>query len=78
MGNPNPQNLYYTTVKALLERTAPVMIDKMAIQMVVHHVSDVVVGISDMAEGISKAGEKGMQLLLVSHSYLHVLTRREI
>ncbi|XP_064607690.1 sister chromatid cohesion protein PDS5 homolog B-like [Liolophura sinensis] len=64
VGNPNPQNVYYTTVKALLERTAPVMIDKMAIQMVVHHVSDVVVGISDMAEGIPKAGEKGMQLLL--------------
>ena len=53
-------------MKYLLERTAPVMIDAQSLSVLVEHIDDAVKGQGTIADGIVNAGEKGVQLLLVS------------
>ena len=65
LGNPTPQNYVYSTVKVLLERIAPVMIDSVAIQELVSFVSDAVKGTGQICDEIPNATENGMKLLLV-------------
>ena len=65
LGNPTPQNYVYSTVKVLLERIAPVMIDSVAIQELVSFVSDAVKGTGAICDEIPNATENGMKLLLV-------------
>ena len=65
MGHPTPQNYVYSTVKVLLERIAPVMIDSVAIQELVAFVSDAVKGTGEICDEIPNATENGMKLLLV-------------
>lgn len=54
----------YNTIKSLLERVAPVMVDAQAISVLVKHVDDAVKGHGTIADGIIAPGEKGAQLLL--------------
>ena len=65
VGNPVPSNVMYNTVKVLLERIAPVMIDSIAIQDLVNFVSQAVKGSGDICDDIPEATENGMKLLLV-------------
>ena len=58
--------MMYNTVKSLLERVAPVMVDNQAVAMLIRHVEDAVKGLGTIADGIDQPGEKGVQLLLVS------------
>lgn len=58
------QLLLYNTIKSLLERVAPVMVDNSAIAVLVKHIDDAVKGQGTISDGIGKAGEKGAQLLL--------------
>ena len=64
-GNPIPQNTMYTTVKTLLERVAPVMIDCAAVQEVLKFIDDAVLGLGEINEEVPHAVEKGMKLLLI-------------
>ena len=59
------QILLYNIVKSLLERVAPVMVDAKAITVLVKIVEDAIKGHGTVADDIFKAGEKGVQLLLV-------------
>ncbi|KAK3099941.1 hypothetical protein FSP39_012194 [Pinctada imbricata] len=70
LGGPGPgqQNLFYNSVKSLLERIAPVMIDAEAIDMLVKHVDESVRGLGIMTEGIDSAAEKGVRLLMALSS----------
>ncbi|XP_069130479.1 sister chromatid cohesion protein PDS5 homolog A-like [Argopecten irradians] len=65
LGSPAPgqQNQFYNTVKLLLERVAPVMIDASSINMLVKHVDETVRGLGIITEGIEDAAEKGVRLL---------------
>ena len=65
MGNAVPTNPLYTNVKTLLERIAPVMIDKVAITALVKHLHDAMTGSSKLRKEIPGVLEKGMKLLLV-------------
>ena len=60
------QNVYYNTIKSLLERVAPVMIDASAVDKLVNHVDDSVRGLGIITEGIDNAAEKSVKLLVVS------------
>ena len=64
-GSSQSQVLLYNTVKYLLERIAPVMIDAQSLSVLVEHVEDAVTGQGTIADGIVNPGEKGLQLLLV-------------
>ena len=70
LGGPGPgqQNLFYNSVKSLLERIAPVMIDSEAIDQLVKHVDESVRGLGLITDGIDSPGEKGVRLLMVSIS----------
>ncbi|KAK2179962.1 hypothetical protein NP493_464g01004, partial [Ridgeia piscesae] len=68
VGNPVPSNVMYNTVKVLLERIAPVMIDSIAIQDLVTFVSQAVKGSGDICDDIPEATENGMKLLLLLSS----------
>ena len=65
MGNPIPQNHIYGNVKLLLERVAPVMIDKAAIQVLMDYIEDGVRGVGEITEEVPHATENGMKLLKV-------------
>ena len=65
VGSSQSAVILYNTIKSLLERVAPVMVDSSAITVLVKHVDDAVKGQGTIADDISKAGEKGAQLLLV-------------
>ena len=61
-------NLYYGTVKQLLERISSVMIDREAIQKLVTLVKEALTGgdlITELDLDASVAGERGLRLLLV-------------
>lgn len=63
------QVLLYNTVKSLLERVAPVMLDAQAVTVLVKHIEDAVKGHGTIADDIYRAGEKGVQLLLVGETH---------
>lgn len=66
LGNPTPQNTLYMTVKILLERTAPVLIDGLAIGSLIKLVSSAITTSSkDEFSDMPRAVESGMKLLLV-------------
>ncbi|GAB6027135.1 hypothetical protein CHUAL_013897 [Chamberlinius hualienensis] len=65
LGNPVMTNVFYMTVKQLLERVAPVLIDKNAIQILVTCVEKVMNNDTAMLEEVDspKALERGLRLL---------------
>ena len=68
LGSPIMTNLYYGTVKQLLERISSVMIDREAIQKLVSLVKEALTGgdlITELDLDASVAGERGLRLLLV-------------
>ena len=66
VGNPGQQTPFYTAVKSLLERIAPVMIDADAISALVKYNCDVISGLIIVDDGVLTAGAKGLKLLLVN------------
>jgi sister chromatid cohesion protein PDS5 len=70
MGSPIMTNLYYNTIKQLLERISSVMIDREAVRILVKLVQEALdggeiveeLGLLDTAE---TAGERGLRLLFV-------------
>jgi len=81
LGNPVPQNAVYMTVKALLERMAPVLIDGMAVASLLGLVDTSIkssLNDEDEAETVIDADDPvgaGMKLLLVSDHH-HKLVMR--
>ena len=67
MGNPTPQNVFYTCIKTFLERIAPVLIDSKSMRTLLQMVTSQINGTSDQIADPN--GERGRQLLLVSHYY---------
>ena len=68
LGSPIMTNLYYNTVKQLLERISSVMIDHEAIKALLDIVSDALKGgeiIDELGLDADTAGEKGLRLLVV-------------
>lgn len=68
LGNPIMTNLYFNTVKILLERISSVLIDRIAIQHLIQYVDDCVSGtdtIEEIGLNPSTAGERGVRLLQV-------------
>jgi len=68
LGSPIMTNLYYNTVKQLLERISSVMIDQDAIRALLAIVSDALKGgdiINELGVDGDTAGEKGLRLLVV-------------
>jgi hypothetical protein len=59
-------NVYYANVKTLLERVAPVMIDKEAIDSLVNFMDDAINGLNEISDEIPDVVEKGTKLLYVS------------
>lgn len=76
LGNPVPQNTLYMTVKVLLERTAPVLIDGFAVTALLKLVDNAVssktsaVDPSDAAVDVPNRVESGMKLLLVRRWFM--------
>ncbi|XP_064636358.1 sister chromatid cohesion protein PDS5 homolog A-like [Lineus longissimus] len=62
-GHPTPQNVFYTSVKMLMERIAPVHIDVNAMKILMKLVNDSVSGIADIDDDVHDCGYKGMKLL---------------
>ena len=68
LGSPIMTNLYYGTIKSLLERISSVMIDREAIQHLVGLVKEAVKNgdiLSEMELSAPVAVERGLRLLLV-------------
>lgn len=69
LGQPVMTNLYYNTIKMLLERVSSVMIDEEAIRVLIGYVLDCLKGgnvIEEVGLNPNNAGEKGLRLLVVS------------
>lgn len=69
LGQPIMTNLYYNTVKMLLERVSSVMIDHEALKILITYVEDCLRGgniIDEASLNPSTAGERGLRLLVVS------------
>ncbi|XP_062616219.1 sister chromatid cohesion protein PDS5 homolog B-like [Saccostrea cucullata] len=80
LGGPGPgqHNLFYNSIKSLLERVAPVMFDAAAIEMLVKHVDETVRGLGIITDGIDAAAEKGVRLLVaLSSVYPHYFKTEE-
>lgn len=68
LGQPIMTNLYYNTVKMLLERIASVMVDKKSIEILVSLIEDCMNGgtvIDEVSLPAESAGERGLKLLSV-------------
>ncbi|XP_011506511.1 PREDICTED: sister chromatid cohesion protein PDS5 homolog B-B isoform X1 [Ceratosolen solmsi marchali] len=68
LGQPVMTNLYYNTIKMLLERVSSVMIDEEAIRVLIGYVCDCLKGgnvIEEVGLNPNNAGEKGLRLLLM-------------
>ncbi|KAL7294326.1 hypothetical protein TKK_0012336 [Trichogramma kaykai] len=68
LGQPVMTNLYYNTIKMLLERISSVMIDEEAIRVLIGYVLDCLKGgnvIEEVGLNPNNAGEKGLRLLLM-------------
>lgn len=80
LGGPGPgqHNLFYNSIKSLMERIAPVMFDAAAIEMLVKHVDETVRGLGIITDGIDSAAEKGVRLLVaLSSVYPHYFKTEE-
>lgn len=62
-------NLFYSNVKTLLERVAPVMIDQEAIEAIVFYLDDAINGLNLIGDEVPDVLEKGMKLLFVCTTY---------
>ncbi|XP_054273999.1 sister chromatid cohesion protein PDS5 homolog B-like isoform X2 [Macrosteles quadrilineatus] len=79
LGQPVQTNLYYTTVKMLLERISSVMVDSIAIRALIGFVEDCLKGgnlIEEIGLHPNNAGERGLRLLVMlsyifPHHFLH-------
>ena len=72
LGQPVMTNLYYNTIKMLLERTSSVMIDEEALKILIGYVLDCLNGgnvIEEVGLNPNNAGEKGLRLLLVCYNF---------
>ncbi|XP_034943211.1 sister chromatid cohesion protein PDS5 homolog B isoform X2 [Chelonus insularis] len=68
LGQPVMTNLYYNTVKMLLERVSSVIIDEEAIRILIKYVEDCLRGgntIDEIGLNPNNAGEKGLRLLVI-------------
>lgn len=68
LGNPIMTNLYFNTVKMLLERISSVMIDSVALEHLIGYVEDCLKGgnsIEEIGLNPSTAGERGVRLIQV-------------
>ncbi|XP_063982810.1 sister chromatid cohesion protein PDS5 homolog B isoform X1 [Diachasmimorpha longicaudata] len=68
LGQPVMTNLYYNTIKKLLERVSSVLIDEEAIRIFIGYVHDCLKGgnvIEEIGLNPSNAGEKGLRLLVM-------------
>lgn len=68
MGSPIMTNLYYNTVKQLLERISSVMIDRDAVRILVKQVQEAVNDgeiVEELGLNPETAGERGLRLLFV-------------
>ncbi|XP_046608925.1 sister chromatid cohesion protein PDS5 homolog B isoform X2 [Neodiprion virginianus] len=68
LGQPVMTNLYYNTIKMLLERVSSVMIDEEAIRVLIGYVLDCLKGgnvIEEVGLNPNNAGEKGLRLLVM-------------
>ncbi|XP_046739783.1 sister chromatid cohesion protein PDS5 homolog B-B isoform X3 [Diprion similis] len=68
LGQPVMTNLYYNTIKMLLERVSSVMIDEEAIRVLIGYVLDCLKGgnvIEEVGLNPNNAGEKGLRLLVI-------------
>ncbi|XP_076468516.1 sister chromatid cohesion protein PDS5 homolog A-like isoform X1 [Babylonia areolata] len=79
VGTPSTQNqVYYSLVKSLLERIAPVMIDSSAIKELVGFISELFKGDLPLCKLVENASEKGIRLLLtLSYAYPHCFKMKE-
>jgi hypothetical protein len=73
-GSAGPQQILYTTVKYLMERIAPIMVDAHTIAILVKLVDDTIRGIDPLMWSVDNAAEKGVRLLQV-WGYTHAHTR---
>ncbi|XP_063218306.1 sister chromatid cohesion protein PDS5 homolog B isoform X2 [Bacillus rossius redtenbacheri] len=67
LGQPVMTNLYYNTVKMLLERVSSVMVDHVALKILIGYVEDCLRGgnlIEEVGLHPNTAGEKGLKLLV--------------
>lgn len=79
LGQPVMTNLYYNTVKMLLERISTVMVDHHALRILVGYVEDCLQGgnlIEEIGLHPNTAGERGLKLLVMlsyvfPHHFLH-------
>jgi hypothetical protein len=65
-GPPGQNQYYYSLVKSLLERIAPVMIDSQGIKELVGMVGELLTGFGPLADIVENPSEKGIRLLVVS------------
>ncbi|KAH0539698.1 sister chromatid cohesion protein PDS5 homolog B isoform X1 [Cotesia glomerata] len=68
LGQPVMTNLYYNTIKMLLERVSSVTIDEEAIRILIGYVEDCLKGgntIEEIGLNPNNAGEKGLRLLMI-------------
>ncbi|CAD7088985.1 unnamed protein product [Hermetia illucens] len=68
LGNPIMTNLYYNTVKMLLERIASVMVDQSSIEILVGLIEECIQGgrvVNEVGLPPESAGERGLKLLSV-------------
>ncbi|XP_049833683.1 sister chromatid cohesion protein PDS5 homolog B-B isoform X1 [Schistocerca gregaria] len=68
LGQPVMTNLYYNTVKMLLERISSVMVDHQSIKVLVGYIEDCLKGgnmIEEMGLHPNTAGERGLKLLVI-------------
>ena len=65
MGNPVPQNFVYINVRTLLERVAPVMVDRQAIEFLIDFTEEVIHDRNDATMRVDQAVVKAMKLLQV-------------
>lgn len=75
LGQPIMTNLYYNTVKMLLERVSSVMVDAASIAVLVGYVDDCLRGgntIDEVGLSPNSAGERGLRLLVVSYSFISI------
>ena len=71
LGSAAPTNNMYNSVKMLLERVAPAMIDRTAIEALITMVDDAVRGLGEICDEIPDAVNNGMKLLLVGGTLLN-------
>ena len=69
MGNPVPQNFVYLNARMLLERVAPVMIDREAIESLMDFTEEIIHDRNDATMRVENAIGKSMELLQVRYPW---------